>query len=199
MDLSLTETQVMLKQSVEDFISRDANKDIILDLQRSEPGYSARIWQTAAETGWLGIIIPEQYGGAGMDFFDAAVVYEALGSGPVPGPMFSSGILSALVLLEAGTEDQKQTYLPPIAEGRVICTLAMTEPDYIFGNAGVRLRPTEDRNDYVLNGVKLFVYDADVADQLLVVIRTGDLADDVSLLMVDAQTPGVSRRRLSGF
>src|SRR5262245_57868528 len=123
MDLSLSETQVMLRQSVEDFISRDATKDIILDLQRSLPGYSTKIWQTAAETGWLGIIIPDRFGGAGMELFDAAVVYEALGSGAVPGPMFSSGVLSALVLLECATEDQKQQWLPSIAEGRVVCTV----------------------------------------------------------------------------
>lgn len=199
MDLSLSETQLMLKQSVEDFISRDANKDIILELQRTEPGYSQKIWQTAAETGWLGIIIPEQYGGAGMELFDAAVVYEALGSGAVPGPMFSSGVLSALVLLEAGTEDQKQRYLPPIAEGRVVCTLAITEPDYSWGNAGVHMRPAEDGDHYVLNGVKLFVFDADTADQLLVVVRTGDLVDDISILLVDARTAGLSVRRLGGF
>ncbi|MGE3985781.1 MAG: acyl-CoA dehydrogenase family protein [Dehalococcoidia bacterium] len=199
MDLSLTETQVMLKQSVEDFISRDANKDIILDLQRTLPGYSSKIWQTAAETGWLGIIIPEAYGGIGMEFFDAAVVYEALGSGAVPGPMFSSGVLSALVLLECATEEQKQAWLPSIAEGRVVYTVATSEPDYSWGNAGIRMRPTEDGNDYVLNGVKLFVYDADVADQVIVAVRTGDLPDDISLVMVDTATPGVSRRRLSGF
>jgi alkylation response protein AidB-like acyl-CoA dehydrogenase len=101
--------------------------------------------------------------------------------------------------MEAATEEQKQTYLPPIAEGRVICTLAMTEPDYSWGNAGVRLRPTEDGDSYVLNGVKLFAFDADTADQVIVVVRTGDLPDDISLLMVDTKLPGVSTRRLSGF
>jgi len=199
MDLSLTEAQVMLKQTVEDFISRDASKETILELQQTPRGYSDKIWRTAAETGWLGMLIPEAYGGVGAEFFDAAVVYEALGRGPVPGPMFSSGVLSALILMETATEEQKQAYLPAIAEGRIVCAFAMTEPDYSWGNAGVRMRPAEDGADYVLNGVKLFAYDADVADQLLVAVRTGNLPDDISLLMVDTKTEGVSSRRLSGF
>src|SRR5690606_30892729 len=121
------------------------------------------------------------------------------GSGPVPGPLFSSGVLSAQIILQAGSEEQKQAYLPDIAIGAKVCTLAMTEPDYSWGPSGVRLRAVADGDGYVLNGVKLFVYDAHVADELIVVVRTGDGENDISLLMVDASTPGVSARRLRGF
>ncbi len=199
MDLSLNEGQRLLKESVEDFISRDAQKAALIEMGDTERGFSEKIWQTAAETGWLGMLIPEQYGGAGSEFTDAAVVYEALGTGPVPGPMFSSGVLAAQIILQAGSDAQKQAYLPAIASGTTICTFAMSEPDFSWGPAGVHLRPAEDGDAYVLNGTKLFVYDAHVADQIIVAVRTGDGADEVSLLMVDVSTPGVSTRRLAGF
>ncbi|MBM4411028.1 MAG: acyl-CoA dehydrogenase [Chloroflexi bacterium] len=199
MDLSLSETQLMLRKTVEDFIARDANRDKLIELQQTPRGYSDEIWRAASELGWVGMMIPEQYGGGGSDFSTTAVVYEALGKGPVPGPMFSSGILAGQVILQAGSEEQKKQFLPSIASGDIVATLAMTEPDYQWGPAGVRLRPTESGDQYVLNGTKLFVYDGHVADWLIVAIRTGDGADDISLLMVDTKAAGVSARKLDGF
>ncbi|MBT4516051.1 MAG: acyl-CoA dehydrogenase family protein, partial [Chloroflexi bacterium] len=95
MDLSLTETQQLLKSGVEDFIARDSPREAIIDIVETEAGYSRDAWKTAAEIGWLGMAIPEQYGGSGSSVTDIAVVYEALGYGPVPGPFFSSGVFSA--------------------------------------------------------------------------------------------------------
>lgn len=199
MDLSLNETQLMLQKTVEDFIARDANRDKLIELQQTPRGYSDEIWRAASELGWVGMMIPEQYGGGGSDFSTTAVVYEALGKGPVPGPMFSSGILAGQVILQAGSEEQKKQFLPSIASGDIVATLAMTEPDYQWGPAGVRLRPTESGDQYVLNGTKLFVYDGHVADWLICAIRTGDGADDISLLMVDTKAAGVTARKLDGF
>lgn len=199
MDLSLSETQVMLRKTVEDFSARDATRDMLVELQLTPRGYSDEIWRTASELGWVGMMIPEQYGGGGSDFTSTAVVYEALGKGPVPGPMFTSGILCAQIILQAGSEEQKKRFLPLIAAGDVVVAFAMTEPDYQWGPAGVHLRPTESGDQYVLNGTKLFVYDGHVADWVITAIRTGDGLDDVSLLMVDARAPGVTARRLEGF
>jgi alkylation response protein AidB-like acyl-CoA dehydrogenase len=199
MDLSLNDTQVMLQKTVEDFITRDANRDKLIELQQTPRGYSDEIWRTASELGWVGMMIPEQYGGGGSDFATTAAVYEALGKGPVPGPMFTSGILCGQIILQAGSEEQKKEYLPSIANGDIVVAFAMTEPDYQWGPAGVRLRPTESGDQYTLNGTKLFVYDGHVADWLITAIRTGDGADDISLLMVDAKAAGVTTRKLDGF
>jgi alkylation response protein AidB-like acyl-CoA dehydrogenase len=157
MDLSLNETQLMLRQTVEDFCARDATRAKLIELQRTPRGYSDEIWRTASELGWVGMMIPEQYGGGGSDFASTAVVYEALGKGPVPGPMFTSGVLCGQIILQAGSEEQKREYLPTIAAGDIVVAFAMTEPDYQWGPAGVRLRPTESGDEYVLNGTKLFV------------------------------------------
>ncbi len=199
MDLSLTESQQMIKKSVEDFIARDAPRSALVELQQTERQFSDRIWRTAAETGWLGMLIPEAYGGGGSEFTDAAVVFEALGKGPVPGPMFSSGVLAAQVIQHVGTEEQKQEYLPQIARGDIVCTLALTEPDYSWGVGGVQMTPGDAGGDYVLNGAKLFVYDAHVADYVVTGVRTGPGEDDISLLMVSTRLSGVSTRRLHGF
>lgn len=199
MDLSLTETQQLLKQSVEDFLERDATREAIVELQETERGYSPEHWRTMSETGWLGVLIPEEYGGAGSTLMDAAVVYETLGRGPVPGPMFSSGVLSAEVILQLGSDEQKRDLLPRIAAGEIVCTVALTEPASSWGARGVHLRPREEQEHYVLDGVKLFVFDAHVADYILTAVRTGDGERDITLLMVDARAPGVSTRRLDGF
>ena len=95
MDLSLTETQQLLKSGVEDFIARESQREAIIDVVQTETGYSQDAWKTAADIGWLGMAIPEKYGGSGSSVTDLAVVYEALGYGPVPGPFFSSGVVSA--------------------------------------------------------------------------------------------------------
>ena len=207
MDLSLNETQQLLKQGVEDFLSRDATREAIVELAGSELGYSQEMWRTAAEIGWLGMATPEQYGGSGANLTDVAVVFEGLGYGPVPGPFFSSGVLSPLIIQEAGTEEQRQEYLPRLAAGDVVCTLALTEPEWSWGPDAVQLRPTERDGGYVLNGTKLFVYDGHAADFLITAVRTGGSsvngngagAAGITLLMVDTSTDGVTTRRLDGF
>jgi len=128
MDLSLNEQQRMLEQSVRSFVERRVPRSKIVALQRSEIGYEPETWKTIAELGWLGLLIPERYGGGAGSLTDAAVLYQELGRGPVPGPCFSSGVLSALVLLEAGTEEQRRRFLPAIASGAQIHAVAITEP-----------------------------------------------------------------------
>jgi len=95
MDLSLSEPQRMLQESVRSFMNRSAPKGTIVALQRSDAGYQPQMWKTIAELGWLGLLIPEEYGGGGASLTDAAILYQELGRGPLPGPFFTSGVLSA--------------------------------------------------------------------------------------------------------
>src|SRR5262249_50402732 len=115
MDLSLNEHQRMLAQSVRTFMERRTPRSKIVALQRSELGYETETWKTVAELGWLGLLIPERYAGGGASLTDAAVLYQEFGRGPLPGPFFGSSILSALILLEAGNEQQRLHHLPAIA------------------------------------------------------------------------------------
>lgn len=197
MDLSLNEQQQMLKQGVKDFLDRDATREAILDLESTDLGYSRDIWQTGTEIGWLSMVTPNAYGGVGMDLVDVAVVFEELGRGPVPGPFFSSGVLAPLIINEAGTEEQRERYLPALAAGERVCAFASTEPDWSWGWNSVQLRATPQRDGgYTLDGTKLFVFDALGADDLIVTARADG---DVIAAIGPATAPGVTVRRMRGF
>ena len=201
-DLTLSESEEMLKKTGLDFMRRDAPKEVVQALQETDTGYTEELWQKAVGMGWTGIIIPERYGGTGNSLTSAGVLFEALGTGPLPGPYFSSGILGSLIILESGDEEQKQSVLPAIAAGKEIVTLALTEPDYSWEPGAVQTTATSKNGDFVLDGLKLFTNDAQAATHLIVVARTGkgaDPAKGLSLFLVDSKSDGVSMRRLPGF
>ncbi len=199
MDLSLNEHQRMLAQSARTFMQRRMPKATIVALQNSGTGYQPQTWSTIAELGWLGLLIPSAYGGGGASLTDAAVLYEEFGRGPMPGPFFNSGVLSALTVLEAGTAEQRSRILPEIASGRQIFTVAITEPRRSWGPQGVAMAAERRGERLILNGTKLFVGDAVAATHLIVAVRTGSAAEALSLLVVDQQTKGVAARNLPGL
>jgi alkylation response protein AidB-like acyl-CoA dehydrogenase len=202
LDLSLTESEEMLKKAALDFMRRDVTNEVIKALQDTDTGYNRELWRKVTEMGWLGVIVPEKYGGTGNALTSAGVLFEALGTGPLPGPYFSSAILGSLIVLEAGSEEQKQQILPAIVKGERILALALTESDYSWDPGAVQTTATAKNGDFVLNGVKLFTVDAQAATHFIVAARTGRSADPVkrlSLFVVDSKADGVSVRRLPGF
>ncbi|MFC1990205.1 acyl-CoA dehydrogenase family protein [Chloroflexota bacterium] len=202
MDLSLNEIQEMLKSLARDFRQRECPKQSLVALDKTDTGFTSEVWSKAAKLGWLGMVIPPEYGGEGNCLTDVGVLFEELGRGPVFGPFFSSGVLGGLIVLEAGTEEQKHQILPTICNGERIVTLALTEPDYGWGPESVRMTADSKNGDFVLNGVKLFVYDAVGATHLICAVRTAqgsDPAQGITLLMVDKRSPGISVRNLPGF
>ena len=108
MDLSLTEPQELLRTSARSFVEREAPRHAIVAAQRGDAGLAPVLWRKAADLGWPGILVPAEYGGSEGSLTDAAVLFEELGRGPVPGPFFSSGGLGALTVLEAETEEQRR-------------------------------------------------------------------------------------------
>jgi len=199
MDLSFNEHQRMLGQSVRSFMERRVPRSKIVALQRSELGYEPDPWRTIAELGWLGLLIPQKYGGGGGSLTDAAVLYQEFGRAPLPGPFFSSAVLSALVLLEGGTGEQRRRLLPSVASGSQIFSVAITEPSRSWGPQGIALTAERHGDRYLLNGTKLFVSDAVAATDLIVAVRTAPATDAISLLLVNKPSKGVSARLLSGF
>lgn len=199
MDLSLTEPQELLRASARSFVEREAPRHAIVAAQRGDERLAPALWQKGAELGWPGILVPAEYGGSESALTDAAVLFEELGRGPVPGPFFSSGVLGALLVLEAGSEAQRRALLPRVASGEIVLTAAITEPNASWGPQGITLTPPRRGDRYRLDGVKLFVSDATAATHLIVVVRTGDRPDDLSLILVEAAAPGVRARRLPGF
>src|SRR5690348_3558059 len=190
MDLGLSEEQEMLKNFARDFLEKEVPEKYVRDMEEDERGYSPDVWAKMAEQGWQGLIIPEQYGGIGLGFLDLIVLLEEFGRALVPGP-FLPTVLATFALLEAGSEAQKQQWLPRIASGETIATLAITEPSARWDAEGIQLQATKSGNGYTLNGTKLFIPDAHVADLLVVAARTGGTGEDgVSLFLVDRSSSG---------
>lgn len=199
MDLSLTESQEMLRTAARSFIEREAPRHAVVALQRAESSVVPDLWSKASELGWLGMLVPSEYGGSESSLTDAAVLYEELGRAPLPGPFFSSGVLGALTVMETSTEEQRRSVLPRVATGESVLSVAITEPNASWGPQGITLRPQRLGDRYRLDGTKVFVSDATSATELIVAVRTGDSPGDVSLLLLDTRTPGVRARRLPGF
>ena len=193
MNLDFTEDQKMLRTMARDFLSRECPKSLVRDLEESDLGYSPEIWKKMAELGWQGIMIPEEYGGTGMTFFDLVLVIEEMGRNILPGP-FLSTVICASTILEAGTEEQKRKFLPKIAAGDMILTLALTEPSASWKPEHISVRAAVSGENYLIDGTKLFVPDAHVANYLLVVARTRENTkpeEGITIFMVDAKSPGI--------
>ena len=194
MDFSLTEEQEMLRTSARDFLLKECPKSRVKELEEDDKGYDPAIWQQLADLGWTGLVIPEQYGGSGGAFLDLAVLLEEMGKSILPAPFFSTIALCTLPILEFGTQEQKDMFLPDIAKGKTILALALTEPSATYKASGIELRATSSGQEYTLNGTKLFVTYANVADHLLVAARTSDSSnpqEGITVFLIDTKRAGV--------
>jgi alkylation response protein AidB-like acyl-CoA dehydrogenase len=198
MDLSLNDTQQLIQDSARDFVRGACDRDVLLKLDRNPAAMMDGLWRQISELGWTGMAIPEEYGGTGNSMTDVAVLFEELGTGPVPGPLFSSAVLCARILLEAAGENVKKAWLPRIASGERVFALALTEAQYGWSPDSIRLEAKKEREGFVLTGTKVFVYDALYASDLLVAARIEGEAD-VNLFHVDVGASGVAIRTLDGF
>ncbi len=194
MDLGLTEEQEMLKKSASDFLQKECPKQLVRQLDESDTGYSPDLWRKMAELGWMGLVFPEKYGGSNGRFLDLIVLLEVMGHNIVPGPFFSTVVLGGLTILAAGNEEQKKEFLPQIASGKMLLTLALTEPSARYDAPSIKTKAVASSNGYIINGIKLFIPDANVADYILCVARTkdgGDPENGITIFLVDAKSPGV--------
>jgi alkylation response protein AidB-like acyl-CoA dehydrogenase len=197
MDLGLDEQQEMLKNFARDFLEKECPESLVREMEEDDQGYSPDLWKKMAEQGWMGLTIPEDQGGAGMSLCELVVLLEEFGRALVPGPFISTVVLGAVPIMEAGTDEQKAQYLPKIAAGDVIMTMALTEPSAKWTADGVTLEAKKDGGDYVLNGTKLFVPDAHVTDYMVVVARTGGKGEDgITLFIVDSKSDGIKFEQL---
>ncbi len=198
MDFGFSEEQEMLRSSARDFLAKEAPMTYVRKMMEDEVGFTGALWQQMADLGWMGLILPEQYGGAGLDFVDLIVVLEEMGRVVLPGPFFATVVLGGVALLEGGSDAVKQAVLPRLATGDVKLTLAQLEPSGRWGADGVGLEAKKDGGGWVLNGTKLFVPDAHVADHLVVAGRapgsTGSAG--ITLFLVDARAPGIAVTQL---
>ena len=194
MDLGLTEEQEMLKKLAHEFLAKECPKKLVKELDESDMGYSKDLWNKMAQLGWMGLAFPEKYGGNGGSFLDLTVLLDEMGYNIVPGPFFTTVVLAGYTLLEAGNEEQKKEYLSKICTGELIITVALTELDGTYAATSINTTAKAKGDGYMLNGTKLFVPDANVADYMLVVARTkksSNQDDGITIFLVDAKSAGV--------
>ncbi|NQT48108.1 MAG: acyl-CoA/acyl-ACP dehydrogenase [Chloroflexi bacterium] len=195
MDLSFSEEQEMLWKSARDFLADKCEKTLVREMEEDERGYVPELWQEMADLGWVGLPFPEKYGGGGFTFLDLVVLLEEMGRACLPGPFVSTVVLGGMPVAEFGTEEQKQDILPKVCAGKAIMTLALTEPSARYEAASVQVKAVAEGDGYVIDGTKLFVNDANVADYMIVVARTTEKAnpeEGITLFIVDAKSPGIS-------
>ncbi len=193
MNFGFTEEQDFLRDAVRKFVDGRCPIPEVRKLMETENAHSDALWKEMAELGWLGLLTPEEHGGAGLSWVDFVVLLEETGRSLLPSPLVSN-TLAGTAIREAGSPEQQARWLPALADGSTIGTLAFLEASDVPGLAGVGLRATIDGDEHVLEGEKHFVADVGAADLFVIAYRTDDKeADsDLALALVPATAGGVS-------
>ena len=195
MHFGLTETQQAIKNSARQFLAAECPMPEVRRLMETETAFDQALWSKFAQQGWTGIIFPEKYDGLDLGMVEMSAVLEEMGRALVPGPFTSTVLLAGSLLDHAGSGEQKQKYLSALCRGEARSTLALLEKsaswdlDAIHLEArGLHKSGPSPRDGYVLNGEKLFVSDATVADFLLVAAR---IQGDLAVFIVPGDQPGL--------
>ena len=197
MALVLTEDQELLAQTARDFVRTNSPLSRLRALRDGQDsvGFSPDLWQEMAQLGWAGILIPEEYGGAGLGLADFAVVLEAVGRNLAPEPFLSTVLLGGQLLADAGSPEQKQAWLSGVATGEKILALAYQEARSRYDLNRVSTRATAEGDAWRLLGEKIQVLDGQNADALIVSARTSGEDNDqdgITLFLIAPDTPGVA-------
>src|SRR6187431_1242649 len=195
MNFAFTEEQEELRKTVRAFLDAKSSEEAVREQMETEDGYDAAVWsQMAEQMGLQGLHIPEEFGGSGFGYVELGIVLEEMGRSLLCAPFFSSVVLAGNTLIESGDEAAKQKYLPGIASGETIATLAYTEPSGKWDESGITATATKDGDAYKINGTKSFVLDGHTANLIIVAAKTDA---GTSLFAVEGDASGLTRTALS--
>jgi len=195
MNFAFSEEQEELRKTVRAFLDQKSPDTEVRRLMETEDGYDPAVWkQMGEQLGLQGLIIPEDFGGSGYTYVELGVVLEEMGRSLLCAPYFSTVVLAANTLIHSGDEAAKGEYLPGIASGETIATLAFTEPSGKWDEAGITLPATKSGDGWTVTGTKSFVLDGATANLILVAARTDK---GVSIFAVDSGASGLTRTPLS--
>lgn len=197
MALLLNEEQTMLRDSARGFMADNAPIAELRKLRdsRSADGFSRPLWSRFAEMGFTGLLLPESHGGLSLGFVEAGVVMEEIGRNLTASPYLASSIVAATAVLRGGSEAQKLAWLPRIASGELIATLAVDESAKHRPDA-IALKAEKSAEGYTLHGSKTFVLDGHVAGLLIIAARTSGAVGDPSGITLFAVDPGLTGLRV---
>src|SRR5205809_4466071 len=187
MDFSFSSDQQLLKNSARAFLDEHCKPATVRLLWDDPRGESDTMWKEMAQLGWLGLALPEAYGGSGLGMVETAILLEELGRAAYPGPYWPT-VLSAAAIEAAGTDAQKKRWLSAIATGDARATLAFLDADLDWRPEATQARAEKRATGWTLSGTKRFVPWAHVADVLLVPART---PDGLTLFRVDPGAAGL--------
>lgn len=189
MDFALNEEQIMFQNSARQFLESKGDLTIPRSYMEGKEEILDELWKGLGELGYMGITIAEEYGGLGLGPLTLVPVLEEMGRAVVPGPYPETVGFAVPVIQEYGTEEQKKKYLPEIAAGKLKVTIALLEGNDELSPSAIQLRAKDAGDDYVLDGSKILVPHADIADLIIVPVRTGGNNGEygVSLLLVDTK------------
>jgi len=196
-DFGFNEEQEMLRQSARSLLEKECPSAAVRKMMEDERGFDPALWKKMAELGWLGLVIPEEYGGGGLSYVDLVLIMEEMGRVVLPSP-FIWTVMFAEAIKRAGNDKQKASLLPKIASGELIATVAYLEPSGVWSPDGIAMTARREGAGYVLGGTKLFVNDGHIADCLLVAARTGEAGNHgITLFALETKHSGIEVKRLT--
>lgn len=198
MDTLMTEEQEMVRDMARSFLENACDTKLVRRMETDPIGYCADLWKKAAELGWQGISLPEEYGGSGLPLVYLGIVLQEVGRAVAPIPLHST-VSAALTIAESGSADLCHAVLPRVINGRSILTFATEEVDPLAGANGIQMTAKADGNSFILNGSKNFVDNFVTAQQCIVLCRTeaGSSGENgLSLFLVDTDAPGITETAL---
>ncbi len=199
---ALTDEQEQFRSAIRRFLNDKSPTTEVRRLMATAEGYDPAVWhQMSEELAVPGIHVPEQYGGAGFGMVELCIVTEELGRALLCAPYFSTAVLAANAILNAGTEAQKSSLLPDLASGARLATLAITELNGSWDPHEIELVATPDGDGYLLSGTKSYVVDGHIADLLVVAARLPKTAggEGLALFTLRADADGIKRRLLESM
>ncbi len=196
MDFGLNAEQQQLKDSAREFLRNECPASRIRQVMADEEGMPRDLYREIAKLGWNGLMVPEKFGGSGLGMLDMMVVLAEGGYAAMPGPFLFSSVLAAEALRLGGSEELNRKWLTALAEGAAIGTIAILEANDSINPAELKTSARKQGGGWLLNGTKMFVPYAHVADFIIVAGRTGTGPSDVALFLVEAKAHGVRTRLL---
>jgi len=198
MNFGFSEEQELLRAEVRKFLDQNAPLSRVREITEAGDSTDPHLWNRMAELGWVGLTIPEEYGGVGLDLETLIVVLEETGRSLFPSPLIST-VLASKAIERFGDDDQKTRWLPGLADGTKIGTFAFLERTDMLTPSGVELSAKPDGDELILSGSKLFVTDAAAANVIVMAVRTGTDAEAISLVVVEGDAKGLSAEDFDGM
>ena len=195
MNFAFSEEQEELRRTVRSFLEQKSPETEVRRLMETDEGYDPAVWkQMGEQLGLQGLAIPEEFGGSGYSYIELIVILEEMGRRLLCAPYFSTVVLAANTLIHSGDDAAKKEWLPGIASGETIATLAFTEDSGRWDEAGITATAAKSGDGWTINGTKSYVIDGHVADLILVAARSDK---GVSIFAVPADASGLTRTVLT--